>query len=64
MCRVCALMKRVCSVCQKPVDLEEEEEAVRDECETYDIDISDVTFPLDFSWLHRHEEAYRIALKK
>lgn len=57
-------MKRVCSVCQKPVDLEEEEEAVKDECDTYDVDISDVSFPLDFSWLHRNDDGFRVGLKK
>jgi hypothetical protein len=55
MCHTCALIKRVCCVCQAPVDLEAEEEAVKDECETYDIPIQDVVFPLDFSWLHRHD---------
>jgi hypothetical protein len=28
---------------------------VKDECETYDIPIDGVEFPLDFSWLHRHD---------
>ena len=57
MCHTCALMKRVCCVCQKPVDTEAEEEAVKDECETYDIPIEGVEFPLDFSWLHRNDGA-------
>jgi hypothetical protein len=55
MCHTCALIKRVCCVCQQPVDLEAEEEAVKDECETYDIPIEGVVFPLDFQWLHRHD---------
>jgi hypothetical protein len=64
MCHTCSLMKRVCCVCQKPVDVEEEEEAVKDECDMYDIEIPEGIFPLDFSWLHRNEDNYRIQNNK
>lgn len=55
MCHTCALIKRVCCVCQKPVDTEAEEAAIRDECETYDVPVPDGIFPLDYKWLHRHD---------
>lgn len=70
MCHTCALIKRVCCVCQvspmrarrawiahvrdaslqQPVDLDAEQEAVVDECETYEIPFPPGIFPLDFSW--------------
>ncbi len=63
-CAVCQVLESVLfflfgllfiSFFKAPVDLEAEEEAVKDECETYDIPIDDVEFPLNFTWLHRHD---------
>lgn len=56
MCHTCALMKRVCCVCQTPVDTEAEEEAVKEELDVYDLPCPDDIWPLDFSWLHRNDK--------
>ena len=55
-CHTCALVGRICSVCENAIDAEKEEEDVRDYCDTNDIEIPEGIFPLEFGWLLRNNE--------